>query len=172
MKFRSMDELRNHIIKHSEVAIAQAQEEVYGLLYKYLQKYYSEYDPIAYERTYQLLRSLVKTKIVRTASGWKTEVYYDLSSLDYSFKLFMKPEYHSKKYGYRNPFNPKHTSQSGRFAHPTGDPQQVMEAAARGEHGGKVVGTAIWTDPIVQLQSGKMREIFRKWLTSNGIPVR
>ena len=174
MKFRSMSEFREYVIKNSQVAIRQAQEEIYGILYRYVQKYYAEYDPEYYERTYQLLRSLVKTEVVPTKNGWKAEVYFDISSLDYSFKLFMKPGYYSKKSGlYRNPFNPRHYSRTGRFEHPTGDPQKVMESAARGEHGGWAMGgTSIWDDPMQNLGSGLAYDILKKWLIKNGVKVK
>ena len=94
MTFNSMEELKNYILSKSQSAVRVAQEEVYGIIHKFVKQYYSEYDPSVYERTYQLLRSLVKTDVISTGNGWEAQIYFDIGALDYTIKTFTKPSYY------------------------------------------------------------------------------
>ena len=165
-----MQELKNYVLSKSQVAIKVAQEEVYGIIYKFLKQYYSEYDPSVYERTYQLLRSLVKTDVMPTDNGWKAYIYFDISSLDYTIKLFTKPKYYYDE-TYHNPFNPSDTSENGVFNNPKGSGQLVVESAMHGEHGGKASGTAVWDESMKILKNGAY-DILTKWLKYYGIPLK
>lgn len=61
----------------------QSQEKIYQILDMFVKEFYSDYDPVMYERTYQLYRSLVKTDVYLIRNGYEAEVYFDLSSLNY-----------------------------------------------------------------------------------------
>ena len=170
MTFDSLDALESYILSRSQVAIRQAQEEVYGIINKFLKQYYSEYDPSVYERTNQLLRSLVKTNIIHTGNCWEAYIYFDIGSLDYTIKTFTRPSYYCDG-SYHNPFNPKSTSPDGVFNNPEGSGQLVVESAAHGKHGGKSSGTAVW-DSSIKILNKEAINILKKWLKYNGIPVK
>ena len=90
MTFNTMDELENYILEKTRQAMIPIQEQVYTIVDRFLKQYYAEYDPIIYERTYQLYQSLVKTGIKKTANGYEAYVYFDVDKLDYAFKTFKK----------------------------------------------------------------------------------
>lgn len=169
MTFNSIEELKSYILSKSQLAVRVAQEEVYGIIHKFLKQYYSEYDPSVYERTYQLLRSLVKTEVVSTGNGWEACIYFDIGSLDYTIKTFTKSEYYWDG-AYHNPFSGK-VSSNGVFSNPEGSGQKVMESAAHGQHGGKAKGTAVW-DESVDVLNKEAVNILRKWLEYYGVPVK
>jgi hypothetical protein len=167
MTFDSLDALKNYILSKSKVSIQLAQERVYLIIHKFVKEYYAEYTPEVYERTYQLFRSLVKSGIKPTDNGWEAEVYFDLDALDYQIKHLTKWPVDG---GYMNPYNGA-ISPDGSFSNPEGSAQKVMESAGRGEHGGYKVGTAIWTDPLIELWNNE-RDIFKRALIDAGIPVK
>ena len=169
MTFNSFGELKNYILSKSQIAIRVAQEEVYGIIYKFVKQYYSEYDPSVYERTYQLLRSLVKTEVVPTDNGWEAQIYFDIGALDYTIKTFTKPEYYWDE-TYHSPFCSA-TSTDGVFENPKGSGQKVVESAMHGKHGGKASGTAIW-DESKRILDREAINILKKWLERYGIPLK
>ncbi len=79
MVFKNQKELERFIMKQSRQALMKAQDEVYGIIKKFLYQFYTEYDPEVYERTYQFLKSLVKSQIVSDGKGYKVEIYFDLN---------------------------------------------------------------------------------------------
>jgi hypothetical protein len=83
MVFNSIKDIEKDIKKKSRLAIMKAQDEIYVIIKNFVYQYYNSYDPIIYERTYQLLASLVQTQIVSTGNGYTAEVYFDYSSLNY-----------------------------------------------------------------------------------------
>lgn len=172
MTFNSIDALKNYILSKSKVAIRLEQERVYQVIDSFVKKYYAEYSPEVYERTYQLFRSLVKSKIFQTKNGWEAQVYFDVDALDYYFKHLTK---HPVDGGYMNPYNGaispdgtfKNTNRDGR----TDFEQFTLETAAHGSHGGYVNGTAIWDDPLIVLDANK-RDMLKSALIDAGIPVK
>lgn len=167
MTFNSLDALERYILSQSEVAIKMAQEKVFRLIENYLLKYYTEFDPSVYERTYQLLCSLVKTEIKSTGNGWVAEVYFDASTLDYHIKHMTKIKVNG---GYMNPYNHA-ISPDGTFSNPKGDANKVLESAAHGSHGGYKSGTAIWDLPL-RIINKDSYNMFKKCLIDAGIPVK
>lgn len=83
MIFNSIEEIKQYIISHSQSAVAAAQEKVYQIMEDVLLEFYSEYDPVMYDRTYQLLSCCVKTDVKSTGNGWVAEVYFDAGMLHY-----------------------------------------------------------------------------------------
>ena len=167
MTFNSLGALKNYILSRCGVAIKIAQEKVFNLIEDFLLQYYSEFDPAVYERTYQLLCSLVKTDVISTGSGWVAEVYFDAGLLNYQTKgLHGYPV----DGGYMNLYNHVVTS-DGIFQNPKGSGGKTLAAAAHGSHGGKVSGTAIWDDPI-RILNAEAYSMLKSALIAAGIPVR
>lgn len=159
MVFKSEKELKRFILKKSRLALLKAQDEVYKIIKQFIYKYYADYDPSFYDRTYQLLSSLVESRIVSDGKGYRAEVYFALDKLSYS----------------------QYAWQGG---HPPSG-EEVFEAAKSGLHG--AIGDAgggwqylyingnsgvnIWSDPIQELDA-KAIDILKKMLISEGIPIK
>lgn len=148
--FKNEKELEAFLKKKCQSALLKAQDEVYVIIRKFLDKFYDEYDPhkggkYGYDRTYQFLNSLVKSRIIPDGKGYKAEVYFDL---DYIYK-------------------------SG--SNPSGE--QVMQAAEWGRHGamGLAVadfkGTSVWHEPL-EILDAQAINILKTMLISEGIPIK
>lgn len=148
--FKSVSELQSFLNQKLMVATLEAQEKIYRIIDDALREYYGEYEPEEYLRTYQLLKSLVKSNIEKTANGYKVYVYYDLSSMDYSMK-------YTKNY---------RGKQSNNWS-----AEGTMNYAAVGKHGSKYEGTSIWNDPV-QLISENLVNIVKEALINSGVPVK
>ena len=83
MTFTDIKSLERYILKCNESAILVAQEKVYRVIKKFLDQYYAEYFPHEYIRTEQLLRSLVKSEVIKTPTGYIAQIYFDASSMEY-----------------------------------------------------------------------------------------
>ena len=83
MVFKNRNELLRFLYDKAYDALRDAQVVVYDIIQDYLQQFYADYDPVLYERTEQLLRSLVKSDIRSSSKGFVADVYFDLSSLNY-----------------------------------------------------------------------------------------
>lgn len=81
--FKNENDLRSFLMQKCKIALTNAQEKVYKIVDLHVQRFYADYDPVMYERTYQLMRSLVKSNIHKTGSGYEAEVYFDLGSIGY-----------------------------------------------------------------------------------------
>jgi hypothetical protein len=164
MTFNSSEQLKQYILSRLQNVIQEEQDKIYRVLDECLKRYYSEFDPAFYERTYQFLHSLVRTNIVSTGNGYRAYVYFDYGSLDYSYKSFSSGI---------NPFNPKQQSLGGSnwFANPKGDGYKVVLAASEGTHGGYCSGTSTWKVPIQKLLSEFSNDI-KASLEKNGIPIK
>ena len=149
MTFTSMDALKNYILSRSKDAIARSQEQIYQVINRFVKEYYAEWSPAVYERTYQLFRSLVKSDIKSTGNGWIAEVYFDLEALDYHMKLVNGVKVPNQGWS----------------------EEKTLQSAARGEHGGYKVGTAIWADPVAIL-TNEGYEILKRMLIESGIPIK
>lgn len=83
MVFKNEKQLKRFILSKCQSAIIKAQEKVYRIIDLHIRRFYDDYDPVMYERTYQLMNSLVKSNIRSTGDGYEAEVYFDLSSIGY-----------------------------------------------------------------------------------------
>lgn len=81
--FKNQKELESFLMKQSRQALLKAQDKVYGIIKQFVYKFYNDYDPELYERTYQLLESLVQSRIVSDGKGYKAEIYFDVNGLNY-----------------------------------------------------------------------------------------
>ena len=145
MVFDSIKAIEKDIMKKSRLAIMKAQDEVYVIIKKFVYQYYSSYDPVMYERTYQLLASLVQTRIVSTGNGYTAEVYFDYDSLKYN---------------------------TG--AKPSGlQVMDAAAYGGHGAEGLRVIdgSVGIWNDPKQVLDAQAM-QILKKNLIEAGIPIK
>lgn len=83
MIFKNEKELESFLMKQSRQALLKAQDKVYGIIKQFVYKFYNDYDPEVYERTYQLLRSLVQSRIISDGKGYKVDIYFDIGGLNY-----------------------------------------------------------------------------------------
>lgn len=84
MTFKNEVQLKSFLLKKCKTALINAQEKVYKIIDLHVQRFYADYAPEMYERTYQLMHSLVKSNIRSTGNGYEAEVYFDLGSIGYS----------------------------------------------------------------------------------------
>lgn len=146
MVFNSIDQLEKHLMQKCEAALIKSQEQVYQIIDRFVKEFYAEFTPEMYQRTYQLYRSLVKSNIVSTGSGYKAEVYFDLGSLDYA---------------------------TG--AKPSGEQVMgAAEWGRHGAMGLRVAdfkGTSIWHEPL-EILNAEAINILKKMLISEGVPIK
>ena len=83
MGFKNENELKKFLLQKCKTAISQTQNKVYAIIKKALVEFYQDYDPVLYNRTNQLLHSLVKSEIRQVSNGYRADVYFDLSSINY-----------------------------------------------------------------------------------------
>lgn len=84
MTFKNEKQLKDFLLKKCKTALAVTQEKAYKIIDMHVQRFYADYSPEDYQRTYQLMRSLVKSNIRSTGSGYEAEVYFDLGSIEYN----------------------------------------------------------------------------------------
>ena len=147
MVFKNEAQLKSFLLKKCRLALLKAQDEVCRIIKQFLYQYYADYDPIMYERTYQLLTSLVESRIVSSGNGYKAEVYFNVDKLNYV---------------------------TGR--QPSGEQvMEVAAKGGHGASGLKVVsgntGISIWNDPVAKLNAEAI-DILKRMLISEGIPLR
>ena len=154
MVFKSTDELKLYLLSKMNPAISIVEEKIYQIIDKVLLQWYGEYEPVLYERTRQLLYSLVKSDVISTKNGYKSEVYFDASKLDYSFKYINGQKY-------------MHQGASG---------EDVLQAAMHGGHGAvgwriAATTTPVW-DKSIGLISKDIYNMLKQALILEGIPVK
>lgn len=145
MVFNSEAQLKSFLLKKVRLAVMQAQDEVYRIIKEFIYSFYASYDPVLYERTYQLLRSLVESKVIYNGSGYDAEVYFDYEKLNYL---------------------------TG--AMPSGE-QVMDAAAygGHGAEGLRVIpgDIGIWNDPVAILDATAIQTL-KQMLIANGIPIK
>lgn len=150
MVFKNEKQLEAFLMKKSQSALLKAQDKVYEIIKKFLDQFYDEYDPhkggkLGYDRTYQFLNSLVKSRIIPDGKGYKAEVYFDLN------------------YIYDTGANP-----SGEQV------MQAAEWGRHGAMGLAVAdfkGTSIWHESLAILNVETIN-ILKQMLISEGIPIK
>ena len=147
MVFKNENEIRKFLLHKCENALSQAQNKIYAIIKRFLVEFYRDYDPELYERTNQLLHSLVKSNVYRDGNGYRAEVYFDLSSINYI-------------YG----------------AQPSGEQVMAAAAEGWHGADGLLVksgnaGVSIWNDPKEILDASAI-DILVSMLNAEGIPVK
>lgn len=92
MIFSSLDEYKNYILSQCEYAVAEARDKVYKIIDKVMKQFYSEFHPSVYQRTKQLLNSLVMTDIQKTSNGIEAIVYFDATQMSHSMQSILSEE--------------------------------------------------------------------------------
>jgi hypothetical protein len=146
MVFKDKKQLERFLLKKCRLALLKAQDEVCKIIKQFLYQYYADYDPVMYERTYQLLSSLVESRIVSDGKGYRAEVYYNFDGLNY---------------------------ETG--SQPSGK-QVMDAAAygGHGATGLKIVygsGKDIWYEPL-EIIDAEAINILKKMLIAEGIPIK
>lgn len=153
MVFKNEKQLEAFILKKSRLALMKAQDKVYSIIQNFVRQFYNEYSPELYDRTYQLLRSLVQSRIVSDGKGYKAEIYFNIDGLRYA---------------------------TG--AKPTGEQvMEAASQGAHGAMGrangvdlkyvSSGAGTGVWDDPIMYLDAEAIN-ILKSMLIAEGIPIK
>ena len=154
MKFKSEKELKDFLLKKCRSALIKSQEQVYQIIDRFVKEFYAEYSPEVYQRTYQLYRSLVKSDITPSGNGYKAQVYFDLSSLDYvtGERPTGEQVMEAAKQGWHGAV--------GEI--PNGDGREFKYI---------IGGTSIWNDPK-EILDAEAINILKKMLISEGVPIK
>lgn len=155
MVFKNEKELEKFILKKSRLALLKSQEEVYKILKDFLRKFYMDYDP-SFPRTYQLLQSLVQSRIVSDGKGYKAEVYFDLDSLSY---------------GYNRPTGEQVMEAALQGFHGAIGDIPNPNPSKRYQYFPGNTGVSVWNDPI-KILDAKAIEILKNMLIAEGIPIK
>jgi hypothetical protein len=145
MVFKNEKQLEAFLLQKCKIALERSQNQVYKIIDLYLNRFYADYDPVMYERTYKLLHSLVKGNIVSTDNGYKAEVYFNL---DYLYTTGAQPS------GEDVMFEASH--------------------GGHGAKGLKVVnggGEDAWFTPL-EILDVEAIEILKNMLIAEGIPIK
>ena len=147
MVFRNESQIKAFLLSKCKNALSQAQNKIYAIIKRFLVEFYQDYDPELYDRTNQLLHSLVKSDVIQTATGYKACVYFDLSSIDYI-------------YG----------------AQPSGEQVMSAAAEGWHGADGLLVksgntGVSIWNDPM-EILNAEAFNILEKMMIDEGIPIK
>ena len=151
--FKNQKQLERFLLEKSRQALIKAQDKVYGIIKQFVYKFYTEYEPDEYIRTRQLLESLVQSRIVSDGKGYKVEIYFDASGMNYPIENVQR--------------------RSGWYGSASWDGETVLRVAMESEvpHGGYTGGTAIWTASKIKLDADAIN-ILVDMLRAEGIPVK
>lgn len=145
MVFKNEKQLKNFLLEKSRLALLRAQDRVYVIIKQFLRQFYSEYDPVVYERTYQFLQSLVQSRVIKDRNGYKAEIYFNL---DYIYET---------------------------GANPSGEQvMQAAEWGRHGAMGLMVAdfkGASVWHEPL-KILNVEAINILRDMLIAEGIPIK
>ena len=145
MVFKNEKELERFILNKCRLALLKSQEKVYQIIKQFLYKFYNEYDPVVYERTYKFLQSLVQSRIVSDGKGYKAEIYFNL---DYMYETASRP--------------------SGEQVMGAAD---FGRHGAMGLAVADFKGTSVWHEPL-EILDAKAIGILVDMLIAEGIPIK
>lgn len=145
MTFKSIKELENYIKAAQIKTVNQAQSKAYEIIENTVNKFYDEFKPHSYNRTYQLRSNLYYSDIDDSTmyygkglSGYRAEVGYDEEMFNYDY-----------------------------------DKYNVVRWAMIGDkpHGNYETGTAIWkeSNPILKKE---LPTYIKQQLKANGLPIK
>lgn len=159
MTFKNEKELEKFILKRCRLALIKAQEEVFRIIKDFLRQFYMDYDPSSYQRTYQLLQSLVQSRIVSDGKGYRAEVYFDLDGLSYD--------------GY-NPTGEQVMAAASQGLHGAIGKmprKPFFSNSVEFQYIPGNSGISVWNDPVKVLDA-KAIEILKNMLIAEGIPIK
>lgn len=155
MLFRSSAEMQNYILSHClKDAVQETMNKIEKIIEECVRKFYSEYSPILYERTYQLLHSYIKVNAIRSGNGYEAEIYFDAGTMNHAVK---------------------NLDTGDSFSNSGWSEETILETALAGSapHGGwpPAGGNGIWND-VLPLINGQVINWLKAELIANGLPVR
>ena len=153
MVFKNEKQLEKFLLEKSRLALLKAQDKVYSIIKQFVYQFYNEYEPVLYERTYQLLKSLVQSHIVPDGKGYKAEIYFDLNHINYVTGA--------------QPLSYQVMDAAGQGLH--GAMGQANGVDLKYISSG--AGTGVWDDPI-KLLDAEAINILVDMLRAEGVPIR
>jgi hypothetical protein len=148
--FDSVKNLQSYIEKQTELFLVKAGERVRDIIKDYIQeRFYNQYSPSEYIRTYQLLNSVTCTDVVKVGNTYQLEVYLNTEGVNYN----------SWFEGHRESI----------------EPEIIFEAASEGWHGATQTDGRFIEEAKYDLQNGISYNIlldFQKYMISKGINVK
>lgn len=79
---KNMAELNKLLLEQCKQLCEYASNEVYEAINYFLNQYYTEWEPIQYSRSYDMLHSAFKTTVRKVGNGYEAVVGIDYESLD------------------------------------------------------------------------------------------
>ena len=154
MVFNNFQELENYLLSKQIQAVDVVKEKVYEVIQGFVRKYYDEYEPEYYVRTYQFIQNLVVTETYVSNGTVYAYVYFDYKKLNYY--------YNTLKYGSK--ITVKHI--------PDNPEKDILYTITHGQHGNwGSKGIHIWKETIEFLHNKGMK-LLKAELKKAGIPVR
>lgn len=142
MTFKSIEELKEKLDTAIKNTLRQSQKEVYEIIQKSVDKFYNEFEPHSYKRTYQLRNYLEMNDIKEN-------------------NLFYRPDYYAYVgYDYRDLYYDYDESDVLRWAMVGDRP-----------HGNFAHGTAIWNDSNPTIEK-ELPNYIKQQLKANGLPIK
>ncbi len=83
-KIYTTEQLEAEIMKGLRAAAATGRMKAYEVIQEVLYRWYGSYKPKQYDRTLQLFHSLVMDELKKTADGYESVVYFDVSKIKYT----------------------------------------------------------------------------------------
>lgn len=83
---KSMSDLTKIIESRIQQALKMTQQEIFGVIQQHIADYYHEYTPRMYQRTWEFLNCLIKTKIVKSSDSISCSVEIDREYLSHKYK--------------------------------------------------------------------------------------
>ena len=77
MAITSTSQLKSLLQSRISKAVGMTCDYVYFVFRKHLEKYYNEYDPNYYQRTYSFLNSLIKTEVIQKGNSLSCQIKID-----------------------------------------------------------------------------------------------
>jgi hypothetical protein len=134
-------------------SLISSQYIAYEIIHDVIVQFYEDYTPELYERTEQLLRSLVKGRVYPTAKGYAADIYFDLSSLNYVTG--------------NQPSGEQVMAAASQGLHGAiGSDLLYVDARAKGGS-----GVGVWKDSLRVLNAEAIR-ILKDSLIAHGIPIK
>ena len=126
----------------SRLAVELAQNDVKDIVRRFIEEYYASYEPVQYERLYQLYSGIMETVVTPVGNGWVAHVYFDPSLFNYTSGTFTSQDVWDA---------------ASQGIHPV-----------RVDKGGPIVGAPAWRDGEITAHSVRC---LQQALIQAGIPV-
>lgn len=147
--FKNIRDLNKYLESPMELFLLQAGQKIRKVIREYIQeRFYNQYDPLYYDRTYQLLDSVTCTDVKKVGNKYQLEVYLNTDGVNY--------------YNYVD------------GSRQSIDPQLIFEISSQGWHGATQTDGRFMEEAKQDLQNGvsyNIFEDFKKFLKSRGINV-